>query len=92
MTRSSVFTSGAGMSRSGPSMGAIWNVYRRVSRSSSPTDNWRGSQRTPPLPPPNGMLTTAVLSVMSAASAATSAALRSGWNLIPPLAGPRAVL
>ena len=36
MTRSSVLTSGAGMSRSGPSSGAISNVYRRVSRSSSP--------------------------------------------------------
>src|SRR4051794_19536239 len=60
-------------------------------RSSSPSESTVGSQRTPPLAPPNGRLATAVLNVMLAASAVTSAASTAGWNRMPPLAGPRVV-
>jgi hypothetical protein len=49
---SSVAMSGAGMSRSGPMIGKSSVVKRRVRRSSSPGENARGSQRTPPLAPP----------------------------------------
>ena len=92
MIRASVFTSGAGTSRSAPSSDAMSKAYRRVSRSSSPSDSEAGSTTTPPFAPPNGMSTTAHLIVMSAASAITSRTSTAGWNRIPPLPGPRAVL
>src|SRR5947207_2721178 len=91
MTLPSVLTSGAGMSLSGPSSGEISSVYRRVMRSSSWSERWVGSHRTPPLAPPKGRSATAVLNVMLAASAATSRASTSGWNRMPPLAGPLVV-
>src|SRR5205085_7813926 len=69
ITRPSVFTSGAGTSRSGPSNGDTSYVYRRVNRSSSPRLSFDGSHRTPPFAPPNGRSTIAVLNVIDAASA-----------------------
>ncbi|OIQ79694.1 hypothetical protein GALL_385660 [mine drainage metagenome] len=44
--------SGARMSRSGPIIGMISLVYRRVTRSSSRFENSRGSIAIPPLAPP----------------------------------------
>ncbi len=85
-----VFMSGAGTSRSGPMNGRISAVYRRVIRSSSPSESTRGSQITPPLAPPNGMLTTAHFQVIQAASARTSSSVTSGAKRMPPFAGPRA--
>src|SRR5664280_2531994 len=41
-------------------------------RSSSPRESLRGSQMTPPLPPPNGMFITAHFHVIHEASARTS--------------------
>ena len=67
-------------------------VYRRVSRSSSPTLILSGSQTTPPFAPPNGMFTTAHFHVIHAASAFTSSSVTFMSNRIPPLAGPRDVL
>ncbi len=46
----------------------------------------------PPLPPPNGMWATAHFHVIQAASAVTSSSDTSGWYLMPPLAGPSAML
>ena len=46
---------------------------------------------TPPLPPPNGMLTTAHFQVIQEASARTSSSVTSGAKRMPPLAGPRAI-
>ena len=91
ITLASVFTSGAGMSRSGPSIEAMPSAYRRVSRSSSVTDSVLGSTWTPPFAPPNGTSTTAHLSVMSAARAMISCADTDWWKRIPPLPGPRDV-
>ena len=50
-----VFTSGAGMSYSGPMLLPSAAVNRRVIRSSSSLLCCRGSTFTPPLPPPNGI-------------------------------------
>ena len=52
-----VFTSGAGMSRSGPMSGLISVVKRRVRPSTSRMLSFLGSTTTPPLAPPYGMLT-----------------------------------
>src|SRR5260370_598945 len=46
---------------------------------------------TPPLPPPNGILTTAHFQVIQEASASTSSRVTSGAKRMPPLAGPRAI-
>ena len=48
----SVYTSGAGMSFSGPMMIEIELAYRRVIRSFSPRDISFGLQITPPFAPP----------------------------------------
>ena len=69
--------SGAGMSRSGPMIGAISAVKRRVRFSSSPRESSVGSTITPPFAPPNGMLTTAHFHVIHIASAFTSSRLTS---------------
>jgi hypothetical protein len=47
-----VYTSGAGMSFSGPMMARMALAYRRDRRSSSPSERFFGLQVTPPLPPP----------------------------------------
>src|SRR6202034_2435004 len=60
-------------------------------RSSSLSLSSCGSQMTPPLPPPNGMLTTAHFQVIQAASARTSSSETSGAKRMPPLAGPLAM-
>ncbi len=87
-----VYTSGAGMSFSGPMMIEISLVKRRVRFSSSCMDMFFGSQMTPPLAPPKGMLTSAHFQVIHIASALTSSSVTSGWKRIPPLPGPRARL
>ena len=74
-----VLTSGAGMSSDGPMITWIWSTNFRVSRCSSPIDSVFGSTVTPPLPPPNGMPTTAVFQVIRLASALTSSSLACGW-------------
>jgi len=88
----SVPTSGAGTSRSGPKTSMSSAVYRRVILSSSPRDSLRGSQITPPLPPPNGMFMTAHFHVIQDASARTSSSVTPGSYRTPPLAGPRTTL
>src|SRR5437867_6570534 len=80
------------MSCSGPMMMLISEVYRRVIRSSSPWDMDLGSQITPPLAPPKGMLTVAHFQVIQEARAFTSSSVTSGWYRMPPLPGPRAML
>jgi hypothetical protein len=87
-----VFMSGAGTSRSGPRMSMIAVVYLRVRRSSSLWDIERGSQTTPPLPPPNGTLTTAHFQVIHAARARTSSRSTCWSKRMPPFAGPRTKL
>jgi hypothetical protein len=77
--RSSVFTSGAGMSFSGPIMVMISMAKRRVSLSNSLTDMLLGSQQTPPLAPPKGMFTTAHFHVIHMASATISCKSTAGW-------------
>ena len=68
------------------------DVYRRVTRSSSPIDIVVGSQTTPPLEPPKGMFTSAHFHVIHAANALTSSSVTLRSKRIPPLAGPRDVL
>ena len=87
-----VFTSGAGMSRSGPMRSSISVVYRRVSVSSCCWLMVFGSQTTPPFAPPYGMPTTAHFHVIHIASALTSPSETDGWYRMPPLPGPRVVL
>src|SRR5216683_301478 len=60
-------------------------------RSTSPIDILCGSQITPPLAPPKGMLTTAHFQVIQLARARTSSSVTSGEYRMPPLAGPRAI-
>ena len=74
-----VLTSGAGMSRSGPISTSISVAKRRVRFSSSRDDSFLGSTITPPLPPPNGMPTTAHFQVIHIARALTSSIETSWW-------------
>ena len=74
-----VFTSGAGMSRSGPMIGLSSVVKRRVRPSTSFRESCLGSTMTPPLPPPYGMSTTAHFQVIHIASARTSSSVTSWW-------------
>ncbi len=92
ITSALVLTSGAGMSESGPISMLISLAKRRLSRSSSRWLSSRGSTTTPPLAPPYGMFMSAHFHVIHMESALTSSRLVSGWNRIPPLAGPRVVL
>jgi hypothetical protein len=92
MTWALVPTSGAGMSRSGPTSGSSSVAKRRVTASSSLTLIERGSQATPPCAPPNGTSTSAHFQVIHIASARTSSMSAWGWKRIPPFAGPRATL
>ena len=75
----SVYTSGAGISWSGPISGRISLANRRVIRSNSLLDMRFGSQMMPPFAPPNGTFTTAVFHVIHAASAFTSSSVTLGW-------------
>ena len=84
--------SGAGMSRFTPSRCSMLVVYRRVMWFSSASLIVLGSHWIPPLPPPKGMLTTAVFQVISDASARISLMSACGWYRVPPLYGPRAAL
>ena len=84
--------SGAGTSFSGPNWSISSAVYRRVIFSSSARERLAGSQMTPPLAPPNGMLTTAHFQVIQAASARTSSRFTFLSKRMPPLPGPRAML
>ncbi|OLB11703.1 MAG: hypothetical protein AUH07_09225 [Gemmatimonadetes bacterium 13_2_20CM_70_9] len=79
MTWALVLTSGAGMSRYGPSTIEMRWVKRRVRRSSSSFESFFGSTVTPPFAPPNGMSMSAVFHVMMAASPSTSSWSASGW-------------
>lgn len=79
MVCSSVPTSGAGMSFSGPTIGISSLAYRRVSRSSSCRDSTCGSTATPPLAPPYGMPMSAHFHVIHIASALTSSRSVDGW-------------
>ncbi len=74
-----VLTSGAGMSFSGPMRTLISVVKRRVRPSSSRMESFLGSTRTPPLPPPKGMPTTAHFQVIHMARARTSLRVTSWW-------------
>src|SRR3989304_5812481 len=88
----SVYTSGAGMSFSGPIIRLIAEAYRRVIRSSSPLLISFGLQITPPFAPPYGRPMTAHFHVIQHARARTSSGLTFQWYRIPPLNGPRASL
>lgn len=68
--------SGAGMSWSGPMIGMISVVKRRVRFCSSPLLIVSGSTRTPPFAPPKGTLTTAHFHVIHIASARVSSSVR----------------
>jgi hypothetical protein len=72
ISRSPVAMSGAGMSCSGPITGTSSLAKRRVIRSISATERRFGSQRTPPLAPPNGSPSRAHLRLIQSASAAHS--------------------
>ena len=92
MTWALVPTSGAGMSRSGPTIGSSSVAKRRVTASSSLALIARGSQVTPPFAPPNGTSTSAHFQVIHIARARTSSRSAWGWKRSPPLAGPRETL
>ena len=85
-------TSGAGMSRCGPSTFTILPMKERAIFSRSSGRQTSTEQLTPPLAPPNGIPAIAVFHVMRDASARTSSRSTSGWNRTPPLYGPRAPL
>ncbi len=85
-------TSGAGMSYSGPMLAPRAWVNRRVIRSSSACECWRGMNLMPPFPPPNGMSCSAHLYVIHEASAFTSSSETCSWYRMPPLYGPRILL
>jgi len=72
-------TSGAGMSRCGPSTFSILSMKLRVICCSSDSSSAVASQSTPPLAPPNGIPATAVFHVISVASARTSSRSTAGW-------------
>src|SRR5712691_595666 len=80
------------MSFSGPISLMISEVKRRVMRWSSPSDIVFGLQTTPPFAPPKGIPASAHFHVIHIASALTSSSVTSGWYLIPPFDGPRAML
>src|SRR2546428_7656726 len=88
----SVYTSGAGMSFSGPMMIEIALAYRRVIRSFSPRDISFGLQITPPFAPPYGIPMTEHFHVIQHDRARTSSRHTFQWYRIPPLNGPRASL
>src|SRR3989449_951226 len=88
----SVYTSGAGMSFSGPMMIEISDAYRRVMRSSSSFDISFGLQITPPFAPPYGMPMTAHFQVIQHDRARTSSRETFQWYRMPPLKGPIASL
>src|SRR3989441_8995523 len=75
----SVYTSGAGMSFSGPMMIEISEAYRRVMRSSSSFDISFGLQITPPFAPPYGMPMTAHFQVIQHDRARTSSRETFQW-------------
>ena len=77
ITSAFVPTSGAGISRSGPMIGEIIEVKRRVSRCNSDKESVFGSTAMPPLPPPYGISATAHLKVIHAANALTSSSFTS---------------
>jgi len=85
MTWALVPTSGAGMSRWGPSTFSILSMKERATAWSSFDSSLLGSTFTPPFAPPYGMFTIAVFQVMSSASARTSSRSTSGWKRMPPL-------
>src|SRR2546422_11550041 len=84
----SVYTSGAGMSFSGPMMIEISEAYRRVMRSSSPFDISFGLQITPPFPPPYGMPLNPHLQVIQHERARTPLRETLHRDRIPPLHRP----
>jgi hypothetical protein len=87
-----VFTSGAMMSRLGPSILWILLMNERAIACSSAEPIWSPGQSMPPLAPPNGTPAIAVFHVISIASARTELRSTSGWKRRPPLYGPRAPL
>ena len=88
MVCSSVPTSGAGMSRSGPMIGMISDGVATGDPLELVAGQRRGSTATPPLAPPYGMPMSAHFQVIHIASARTSSRSVAGWKRMPPLAGP----
>ena len=78
-------TSGAGMSRWGPSSFSTLSMNERVTAWSSEGWSSVGFTLTPPLAPPKGISAMAVFQVMSSARARTSSRSTSGWKRMPPL-------
>ena len=72
-------TSGAGMSVSGPMLSPSAWKNRRVMRWSSSRETLRGSNFTPPFPPPYGRFMSAHFHVIIAASAFTSSSDTCSW-------------
>ena len=85
MTWAFVPTSGAGMSRVGPSTFSTFDRNEREIDCSSAWFTNCGSTLIPPLAPPKGMPAMAVFQVISSARARTSSRSTSGWKRIPPL-------
>ncbi len=67
-------------------------MYPLERRSSSFLERDLGSTMTPPLAPPKGRPTAAVLMVIQKASEVTSSKETCGWNRMPPFVGPRTSL
>ena len=78
MTRASVFTSGAKMSRFGPMTPEMALVKLRVTASSSRGESAAGSRLMPPLAPPKGRSSRAHFQVINEESARTSSRSVSG--------------
>src|SRR3989442_14469401 len=88
----SVYTSGAGMSFSGPMMIGISDAYRRGMRSSSSFDISFGLQITPPFAPPHGISLTAHFPLVQQERARTSSRGTVQGLGVPPLNGPNAAV
>ena len=78
MVWASVPTSGAGMSRVGPSTFSILSMNDRATFWRSAGASVSGATSTPPLAPPNGTPTMAVFQLISSARARTSSRSTSG--------------
>src|SRR6266704_1352985 len=80
------------MSLKGPTISLIKEKNDLDNLSNAARDRLFGLTVTPPLAPPKGMPATAHFQVIHIESAFTSSMVTLGWNLIPPLYGPRALL
>src|SRR5439155_25108505 len=88
MIWASVPISGAGMSSLGPMMMLISVAYRRVRLAGPRAESGLGFTRTPPLAPPLGMLTTALLHLIHTSNPPTASSDTFGLASMALFAAP----